>query len=325
MTDESEENRALAETAMKDTLDFVEFVKEKTAKPGFFSFGADANELGEMRPVLEAHAHAIEAFGTLGLAILEFRKRAFMAGGYHLRSSWKLFESAQNMQKHFPDDKVLIDTISFGLGFFALAISLLPSAYQWLAELIGFSADRDDGMKRLMEVYEAKGPSSIEAGLLVSMIRFFFLDDTEGAMALTKKLLEERPDSIYVLVSMAGMHKYRGQVLEAEKLQKRAYDLSADYPQLHLSTGYTLSDLYWMVGRYEDAVPLIENYLNGKTKCWPRFPSLLLTHRHVTRHAFRALSCVCWVETRICSVDDRPQGRNCKHLPKGHWRVVLGV
>ena len=47
------------------------FRKDKVEKPGFFSFGE--HELGAMRPILEAHAVAIEAFCTLGLSIMEFR------------------------------------------------------------------------------------------------------------------------------------------------------------------------------------------------------------------------------------------------------------
>jgi hypothetical protein len=143
MSDENEENRALAEKAMSETLEFIAYVKNQTEKPGFFSFGE--HELGPMRAVLEAHAVSIEAFATLGLAILEFRKKAYLSGGYHLRSSWKAFESAQQMQKEVPPDKVLTDIITFGLGFFALAISLLPPTFQWVAEFIGFKANREEG------------------------------------------------------------------------------------------------------------------------------------------------------------------------------------
>ncbi len=143
MSEESEENRALAEKAMSETLEFIAYVKSQTEKPGFFSFGE--HELGAMRPVLEAHAVSIEAFATLGLAILEFRKKAYLSGGYHLRASWKAFESAQQLQKEVPADKVLTDIITFGLGFFALAISLLPPTFQWVAEFIGFRADREEG------------------------------------------------------------------------------------------------------------------------------------------------------------------------------------
>ncbi len=263
MSEENEENRALAEKAMSETLEFIGYVKSKTEKPGFFSFGE--HELGAMRPVLEAHAVSIEAFATLGLAILEFRKKAYVSGGYHLRASWKAFEAAQELQKLVPADKVLTDIITFGLGFFALAISLLPPTFQWVAEFIGFRANRDEGMNGLMRVFNAKGPSSVEAGLLVSMIRFFFLDDVENAMAVTKALLEERPSSVYLCASLAGMHRYKGEVKEALELQLRGYALSAEYQQLHLSQGYSLSDLYWMTGEYEKSIPLAREYLYNTT------------------------------------------------------------
>lgn len=91
------------------------------------------------------------------------RKKAYVSGGLHVRSSWKLFQKAQELQKEVPADKVeefckfesdlifilqkkvLKDVITFGLGLFALLISLLPPTYQWVAEFIGFRADREEG------------------------------------------------------------------------------------------------------------------------------------------------------------------------------------
>jgi hypothetical protein len=77
------------------------------------------------------------------------------------------------------------------------------------------------GMTGLLRVFNAKGPSSVEAGLLVSMIRFFFLDDVENAMEVTKALLEERPSSVYLCASLAGMHRFKGELKEALELQVR--------------------------------------------------------------------------------------------------------
>lgn len=112
-----------------------------------------------------------------------------------MRSSWKTFEAARALQSAkdypWPDDPVLTDIVTFGLGFFALAVSLIPPAYLWLAELIGFRADRDEGIAKLEAVFRSKGPSFIEAGLLVSAIRFFFLDETDSALHITKTMLEE--------------------------------------------------------------------------------------------------------------------------------------
>lgn len=156
---------------------------------------------------------------------------------------------------------MLTDIITFGLGFFALAVSLIPPAYLWLAELIGFRADRDEGIAKLEAVFQSKGPSFIEAGLLVASIRFFFLDETDEAMAITKAMLEERPSSVYLCASLAGMHRVKGQVKETLALYERGVELSAKYPQLHLGMLYSLSDMFWFLGQYEKAIPLQRKYL----------------------------------------------------------------
>lgn len=56
-------------------------------------------------------------------------------------------------------------------------------------------------------------------------------------MAVTKELLQERPSSVYLCASLAGMHRYKGEVKEAEEIQLRGYELSVEYEQLHLSQG----------------------------------------------------------------------------------------
>lgn len=73
-SDESPENLESSISLMNETLEMARFYASQSEKPGLFSWGA--HELGEMRPIIEAHAMAVTAFATLGEAMLEFRKVA---------------------------------------------------------------------------------------------------------------------------------------------------------------------------------------------------------------------------------------------------------
>lgn len=266
--DQSDENFDIAQQTMKDTQDIAQYYLEESKEP-FFSFFSGEHALGKMRRVIETHATMVSAFATLGGSVLEFRKKEYISGGWHLRSAWKTFQLAREMQLHpdYPikDDVVLNDLLVFALGFFSLAISLIPPAFLWFAEMIGFKADRNDGIEKLQSVFEKRSMSYIESGLLLSMIRFFFLDDPDGAIAVARKLHEEKPSSVYLSQSLATMVRFKGgeeAIKEAIHLCEHAYKCSEEYPQMKLSQGYILGDLYFLIGEYEKAIPLFRDYLN---------------------------------------------------------------
>lgn len=73
----------------------------------------------------------------------------------------------------------------------------------------------------------------------------------------------QRPSSVYLCASLAGMHRVKGEVQEAMALMQRSVSLSQRYPQLHLNQGYNLSDLHWFMGEYERAIPLQRAFLSG--------------------------------------------------------------
>lgn len=94
-SDENQENHERATFMMRETLEMAQYYTAES-QPTFFSWGT--HELGDMRPIIAAHAASITAFATLGLAMLEFRAKSYVQGGYHLRSSWKTFEAARALQ-----------------------------------------------------------------------------------------------------------------------------------------------------------------------------------------------------------------------------------
>ncbi len=84
-------------------------------------------------------------------------------GAYYLRKSWKVYELLVQLVKD-TDDKKLQGRIKFGVGIFHfgtysassdmfLVISLIPPTFAWIAEVIGFHADRE---KALVEMEYAR-------------------------------------------------------------------------------------------------------------------------------------------------------------------------
>ena len=260
LMEESEEHRLAAENALREACEGCEEVRRESEEAGVISSFFYADELGALRPAIHAHALTLAGFAKLGQSFMEVKGRSFVTGAYHLRAALQLYEAAEEKAKALPADNGLQDSIKFGLGFFRLVASLVPEKFQWATQLIGFTADREGGVRRLREVHKNHGPYYTEAGAMVASMRFFLDEEVEEAKAMVLALLKERPRSVYLLNLLAGMYRFGGHIPEAVNTLHKAMELSKPHPQLRYAVGYTLSDLYFFVGDYEKAIPLQRAY-----------------------------------------------------------------
>ena len=78
-------------------------------------------------------------------------------GVLQLRKSWKFFEETK--KKFDPiRDKLhpeLVNCMDFGVGFFLFALSIIPSKYLRFAQIAGFRADREEGLRAIRNTYES--------------------------------------------------------------------------------------------------------------------------------------------------------------------------
>ena len=78
-------------------------------------------------------------------------------GVLQLRKSWKFFEETKKKFDGLRDKlhPELVNCMDFGVGFFLFALSIIPSKYLRFAQIAGFRADRDEGLKAIRATYES--------------------------------------------------------------------------------------------------------------------------------------------------------------------------
>jgi hypothetical protein len=140
----------------------------------------------------------------LGFAILRLRQLAYMKGAFYLRKSYKVYETLLNMA-NASDDKAFIGRVKFGVGVFHFStqiallsltsevISLIPSAFVWIVEFVGFHADRTTALVELEFSRDSKCTRSVEATVMLALFNGFFLDKKGESDALLNEVLQHYP------------------------------------------------------------------------------------------------------------------------------------
>lgn len=97
------------------------------------------------------------------LAVLQLTRDSKLKGALNMRKSWKVFEEAlksvndvKDKDPTFYNDE-LVRSLNFGAGFFLFAMSIIPQKYLKLVELVGFRADKEQGLKFIRDCHEAGG------------------------------------------------------------------------------------------------------------------------------------------------------------------------
>jgi len=95
------------------------------------------------------------------IAVLQLTRDNKLKGALNMRKSWKVFEEALKIVKDQKDstfyNEELVRSLHFGAGFFLFAMSIIPQKFLKLVELVGFRADKEQGLKYVRECYESNG------------------------------------------------------------------------------------------------------------------------------------------------------------------------
>ena len=157
--------------------------------------------------LVEAMAHEAHAYMILAMVLIV--SNSYVKGAFYTRKSWKCWELTQKAvadlaELGHPASEQLRAFCHFGMGFFFFGVSLVPANLEFLVKLLGFQGDR---LKAAVYLEQSrKVPScgkSIESGLMLYAMRFWFTDERESAPELLAQLREELPESP-LLCFMAG-------------------------------------------------------------------------------------------------------------------------
>ncbi|KAI8814774.1 outer membrane protein Iml2/Tetratricopeptide repeat protein 39, partial [Cladochytrium replicatum] len=155
-----------ARDSLKRTVDMCKVLrKEQTLVAGIFQSITGGNGVGNMNR-LQKHAELIHAESLLFRAMLSLvGDNANLIGlvqqGLTIRAAYSIYKTMyQHFDKVYQEhgvpgltkegiDRHLISGVVCGMGCFSLMLSLLPSKILRIFELVGFSGDRDSGLRFL--------------------------------------------------------------------------------------------------------------------------------------------------------------------------------
>jgi len=211
------------------------------------------------RELMTRESRLVLAELFLANAITLLRAQSYVKGANYLRKSWKAYEELITLSAK-SNDPDHIGRVNLGVGFFHLAISLLPPMFLWMVEAIGFKADRERALTELM-ASRASNCARAEASLLLVTFSRVFLDEPEEEDGIFDELLRHYPTAgVYKLVGAVLESRY-GSIDKAMTYLQEAADDAKEAKQLQLAAEYELGHMYFLKCNWEKVIPPTETYL----------------------------------------------------------------
>eukprot|EP01100_Stratorugosa_tubuloviscum_P001106 TRINITY_DN1246_c1_g2_i2.p1 TRINITY_DN1246_c1_g2~~TRINITY_DN1246_c1_g2_i2.p1 ORF type:complete len:420 (-),score=151.28 TRINITY_DN1246_c1_g2_i2:112-1371(-) len=224
--------------------------------------------------------------------MLLFRRQYVVYASYYLRKSWKEYEQARDIARELEQDgelvkstelnedqnstinnekirsNLIITQLSFGLGAFNYLVSTLPPMFKWIVELLGFEGNSQYGCEKLLEAssFDLKSIPRAVWGCIASVgLRWFFLDQKQEAYNQLELLLSIYPNSAIIQSFCGNIYRRDGKIEKSTDFFKQAQENANTLPQMQITIGYELATNLFLFNKFEEAIPLIERYLEKST------------------------------------------------------------
>lgn len=193
------------------------------------------------RKLAFADAALVLSFAPVARAALDLRAatpQSIATGAYYLRKAWKSFEFAQLTVEKLPEvDEDLRGLLSFAIGAFQLAVSMVPPSLRWFVELIGFRGDRAIAAAELGRARRNRVLHR-EATLMLAGLKYYFHGEQARAEKWLANLREANPDSPLIMSLSGSLCRAAGRCREALTYYDRAMAFQFDAPQFRATISY---------------------------------------------------------------------------------------
>lgn len=191
-------------------------------------------------------ARLVQANAYLLGALMQLLQRRVAKAAWNIRTSWTHFSAALKVLSDFkgsPDLKAEHEcTAKLGVGAFNLILSFLPPTIVFVAKILGFSADRIEGLRLLREAASADRLFSPIAGQIIVMyLGTLSAMTAEQTPAMVKEcgemvgaLLKKYPDGVLFLLAQGRYYRSSAQLEKAEAVAQRVEQVCTDVPAFSL-------------------------------------------------------------------------------------------
>eukprot|EP01104_Vermistella_antarctica_P016797 TRINITY_DN5803_c0_g1_i1.p1 TRINITY_DN5803_c0_g1~~TRINITY_DN5803_c0_g1_i1.p1 ORF type:complete len:658 (-),score=120.23 TRINITY_DN5803_c0_g1_i1:29-2002(-) len=162
-------------------------------------------------------------------------------------------------------DKYLEGLITFGVGGFQFGLSMIPPTFVWVAEMLGFTANRDAGLRHLKRCSERKSPKQLLALLFLGIIQGILYDHPPSVEVVVEKLLRLHPNAGLAYAARGYQFRLKGDLEESTACFRQASGHLAEIPQAQQVLDYETGHNLWLNLDYEGCVVVLEKYLKECT------------------------------------------------------------
>ncbi|GAQ83686.1 hypothetical protein KFL_001570250 [Klebsormidium nitens] len=240
--------------------------------------------------VTRAHSHLLQALLLFRLGTAS----SYVTGALKLKSCWNAYQqlyeedvvgSKDGKEQSGAEALASADRgdILYGIGGFHFFVSLVPPAFKWIVESLGFKGDQSASQPQLRECICAGGNRVYAAYLLLIWQDTFFFKARERAERLFEEATErfESKGTHSALFQYLGgyLARVRGGLDLAIERFERAHAASSEVRPFQLMCLYEIGWCHFLVGDYSRAVE--------------RFVPFLAEFRSPSYHAFCAYQLGC--------------------------------
>ncbi|KAG5881487.1 hypothetical protein JTB14_029154 [Gonioctena quinquepunctata] len=252
------ESISIASNALKRSLTISNRFRKKNTFEESMAKVVRGNQF-EQYTEIEVHAELCHAESLLLRAILSVVEdetlSSLIKAGFKMRSCFNSFKNCQEilLERNWegvPTKKHFESGVKVGIGVFNLMISLLPARVTKLLELIGFSGNRELGLRELGEAAQLGGLRqilSVMTTLAYNLIVLQVLGHGEGDMKACKSILESQfvkyPESMWFLFFQGRLEFLQGNLDASQEWYVKSWKSQNIWPQFHYVCFW---ELFWV-------------------------------------------------------------------------------
>ncbi|CAH1173980.1 unnamed protein product [Phaedon cochleariae] len=207
----------------------------------------------------EAHAELCHAESMQLRSVLTFIQdeslTSLVRAGIDIRSCFNSYKDCQQilLKKSWQSEgnKIHFESgVRVGIGVFNLMISLFPAKIIKLLEWIGFSGNREYGLKELNIGCKVEGIRQILAVMATlgyNLIVLYVLGHAEGDTKQCKEILQKQlakhPESVWFLFFQGRLELILGNLEASQEFYKKSLESQSVWPQFHHMCYW---ELFWI-------------------------------------------------------------------------------
>lgn len=188
--------------------------------------------------------------GVLG--IYHVLNHSYLNAYIHGRKGKNYLESAVKLDSTYYDAYL-------GLGIFHYYVDLLPGIIKFFAKILGFSGDREKGIREILLTANKGKNFKIEAQFAYASLRYFLEGEQFEGLNIFKKLKKKFPKNPAVTLLIGYHYRRNGRVQRAiPYFEEVPNDFSESLPQITVMKYYNLGVCYFRLNNFD----LAEKYFN---------------------------------------------------------------